>query len=710
MQQSDNLEQSLKQYFGYERFRDGQKQVIQETLANRDVLILMPTGGGKSICFQLPALLKSGLMIVISPLISLMQDQVDALIDNGIGATFLNSSVNIQERKKREQEILTGKIKLLYLAPEKIFSENFVPFLNQIVQKIGISAFAIDEAHCISEWGHDFRHEYRKLKLLRKNYPQIPILALTATATARVQKDIIEQLALRNPYIHISSFNRPNLYYEVQQKSSRSYSQLLRIIKTQKGSGIIYCFSRKSTEEVASNLQQDQISALAYHGGMTDEQRLNNQTRFIRDDVQIIVATIAFGMGINKLDVRFVIHYDLPRNIEGYYQESGRAGRDGEISNCILLYSYSDIRKINFFIDQKENKQEQIIAKEQLNKMLEYAESDYCRRTTQLSYFGEKFQGNCSKCDNCLNPKPIEDWTIESQKFLSCVARTNEKFGMKHIIDVLRGSRNKRIYENGHHLLSTYAIGKNRTADEWKSLTRSLLHQNLMTESKDSYRVLKLNNNSWDILRKKKNVYIPVNKTSADQILNKYSAKILETEMLLDILKKLRKNLADRENIAPYVILGDSTLKVMAQLKPQNLDELKNFSGFNEYKLNKYGDYFISEIRAFSQDQKLPIAIPKQTHIATLQLYQQGLKIEEIAKQRGLATSTIASHLSELIELNQPIKINDFVNSQKQKMIIQAIEKLSYEKLTPIKEELGENYTYDEIRLVRAWYIRQQTN
>lgn len=708
MYKLDSLEDSLKHYFGYDRFRVGQKEIINQALSKQDLLIIMPTGGGKSLCFQLPALLQPGLTIVVSPLISLMQDQVDALRDNGIGATFLNSTINMKEVRHRENEILSGKIKLLYLAPERLVSDKFTPFLNLIQEKLGISAFAIDEAHCISEWGHDFRTEYRQLKKLRRNYPQIPIWSLTATATSRVQKDIIQQLGLRQPHIHIASFNRPNLYYEVNHKSPRSYAQLLKIVKAEKGSGIIYCFNRKSTEEISSHLVKDKISALPYHGGMSDENRVNNQNRFIRDDVQIIVATIAFGMGINKPDVRFVIHHDLPRNIESYYQESGRAGRDGEPAKCILLYSPADLQKIEYFIRQKEKIKEQKIARNQLYKMLEYAEATFCRRIVQLSYFGEKFEGNCDNCDNCLHPKPLEDWTIEAQKFLSCIARTKERFGMKQVIDVLRGSRAKKIYQYGHHLLSTYGIGKDKTADQWKVLGRSLIYQGLLRETNDGFRVLKLNQKSWEILRKKREVKIAVNHTSVDKILGDYNGKAMEIGMLFDNLKRLRKTIADQENVAPYVIFGDSTLKLMAQLQPQNLEAFNRLSGVNDYKVSKYGEAFLSEIRDFCQEQALPEAIPTNTNMITLQLYQQGLSVEEIATKRKFTTSTIINHLSELIELNQPIDLDTLVIPIKQENIIKTIEKLGDESLKVLREDLGENYSYDEIKLVRAWWRKKQ--
>jgi len=635
-----------------------------------------------------------------------MQDQVDSLQENGIGATFLNSTLHPQDVHHREQQILAGKIKLLYLAPERLVSERFQPFLQTITQKVGISGFAIDEAHCISEWGHDFRQEYREMKHLRHNFPQIPIIALTATATTRVQRDIIQQLNLRHPQIHRFSFNRQNLYYEVQQKESRAYRQLLHIIRSNEGSGIVYCFSRKTTESIAERLNKDGISALPYHAGLSDKLRSQYQTNFIRDDIRVMVATVAFGMGINKPDVRFVIHHDLPKNIESYYQESGRAGRDGEKAKCILLYSLGDKQKINYFIKQKTNPQEQKIAYAQLKTVIEYADTNYCRRIVQLSYFGEKFSGNCGNCDNCLNPKPIEDWTVEAMKFLSCIARTNERFGMKHIIDVLRGSRDKKIYQYGHHLLSTYGIGKDHTADEWKNLGKSLIYQGKLNQTSDGYSILKLNGQSWEVMKGKTTVKIAVKGKNVNKVSRDLNSKAIEVEMLLERLKILRKRLADLENIAPYVVFLDSTLKVMAQMQPDSKEKFAQLSGVNDYKLNKYGDMFISEIRTFIQEKQLPFALPTNTQIKTLRLYQQGLNIQEIAKERGLAVGSIISHLSELIELNQPVKIDRFVAKDKQKTILKVIKNIGDKQLKELKDNLGQDYSYDEIKLVRAWYRR----
>ncbi|MGC1394882.1 MAG: RecQ family ATP-dependent DNA helicase, partial [Coleofasciculaceae cyanobacterium] len=566
---------------------------------------------------------------------------------------------------------------------------------------------AIDEAHCVSEWGHDFRPEYRQMKQLRQRYPDIPLLALTATATGRVRQDIIQQLTLQEPSIHLASFNRPNLYYEVIPKDRQSYKQLLTKIRSHQGSGIIYCFSRRQVDEVASQLQQDGFTALPYHAGLSNQERSENQTRFIRDDVQIMVATVAFGMGINKPDVRFVIHYDLPRNLESYYQESGRAGRDGETSYCTLFFGAGDIRKVDYLIEQKPDPEEQRVARQQLRQVIEYAEGSDCRRTIQLSYFGERFPGNCDNCDNCRTPKPVEDWTIEAQKFLSCVARCRERFGMTHIIDVLRGSRKQKIAENGHHLLSTYGIGKDRSAEAWKMLARSLLHQGLVDETTDGYRVLKLNKLSWEVLRSQRSVQIAITQTSVDQALFTPNSRGAEIEILFDRLRKLRKQIADTQAVPPYVVFADSSLKLMAQQRPETIEAFAEISGVGTHKLNQYGDKFLAEIRAFCQEQKLPTALPATTHMITLQFYQQGLSVEEIAQKRGFTPRTIITHLSELLETKQPIDLNRLVSKELQQPILQAIQTVGADSLKTIKEHLGEDYSYEDIQLVRAWWRRE---
>ncbi|MEM6611136.1 MAG: DNA helicase RecQ [Cyanobacteria bacterium P01_C01_bin.72] len=702
-----SLEDSLKHYFGHDTFRPGQKKIIEAALQNKDLLTIMPTGGGKSLCFQLPALLRKGLTIVVSPLIALMQDQVDALQDNGISATYLNSTLEYEERRSRQIAILKNQIKLLYVAPERLLNERFSLFLDRVNREVGISAIAIDEAHCVSEWGHDFRPEYSRLKQIRQRYPQIPLQALTATATKRVRQDIINQLDLRSPDIHVASFNRSNIYYEIQPKNRNIYPQLLRAIKAESGSGIVYCLSRKSVTDLATRLQCDGIAALPYHAKLPVEERSRNQTSFLRDDVQVIVATIAFGMGINKPDVRFVFHYDLPRSLESFYQESGRAGRDGEASKSVLFFSLGDYKKVEFLINQKSDLNEQKIAKQQLRQVIDYAESNDCRRKIILRYFGERHSGNCCQCDNCLHPKPIEDWTVEAQKFLSCVARCQERFGTNHIVDVLIGSRKQKIRQYGHHLLSTYGIGKGRTADEWRMLGRSLVHQGLVGQTTDGFPILKLNKRSWEIFRGQLKVEIAVDK-SPGKTPKIYNPRQAEAELLFARLRKLRKQIADYNSLAPYMIFADSSLKLMAQLRPQNITEFANLSGVNEHKAQQYGDRFIAEILEFNQQHQLPVSLPSKSQMATLQLHQQGMSITEIAQKRGFATRTINTHLSELLEMNQPVALNKLVAADRQQAIIAAIEKVGDLALKPVRETLGEDYSYEEISLVRGWWRSQK--
>ena len=697
-----NLEQALKQFFGYDAFRPGQRAIIEAALQKQDLLVVMPTGGGKSLCFQLPALLQSGVTVVVSPLIALMQDQVEALQKNGIAATFLNSSIGFEEARSRQAALLNGETKLLYLAPERLLTEGFLTLLDEIHTEVGIAAIAIDEAHCVSEWGHDFRPEYRQLSQVRQRYPQVPVWSLTATATERVRQDIIQQLALRQPHIHLASFNRPNLYYEIRPKDRRAYLELLQEIRQTNGSSIVYCFSRKRVDEIAQRLQDDGIPALPYHAGMSDKARTKNQQRFIRDDVQVMVATVAFGMGIDKPDVRRVIHYDLPRNLESYYQEAGRAGRDGEPSRCLLFFNYSDISKIEYLIGQKPDPQEQRVARQQLRQVVDYAEGTECRRTIQLRYFGETFPGNCDNCDNCHHPRPMEDWTIPAQKFLSCVARCRERFGMTHIIDVLRGSKKQRVMQFNHHELSTYGIGRDKTADAWKHLGRSLLHQGLMEETTDGYPVLKLNASSWEVLRQQRTVTIAATPVTVerDRADSPASQKRRDAEALFDRLRALRKRLADQQSVPPYVIFGDSTLRLMAQQQPQTLDAFGQLSGVGQYKLAEYGEVFVAEIQAHHQENQR--ALLSDTQRQTLELYQQGLDINAIAVQRELAASTICGHLAALIEQHCDIDLDRLVPVERQAEIREAIATVGADALRPIYEHLGERYLYGEIKLVLA--------
>ncbi|GAC1350543.1 MAG: DNA helicase RecQ [Ktedonobacteraceae bacterium] len=722
-----NIEYILKQYFGHDAFRAGQREIVEQALAGHDAFVLMPTGGGKSLTYQLPALLMPGLTIVVSPLIALMQDQVDRLRANGIAATFINSSLNNTERFQREQAAARGALKLLYVAPERLMGQNFLYFLDEIQSNVGLSLLAVDEAHCVSEWGHDFRPEYRQLGRLRDRYLAVPMLALTATATERVRDDILEQLRLRDPHVHIASFDRPNLYYEVRPKHKSSYAELVQLLREQpEASTIIYCQSRKGVDDLSTALRHDGIRALPYHAGLTSEQRTEHQTRFLRDDVAVLVATIAFGMGIGKPDVRAVIHYDLPRNLEGYYQESGRAGRDGLPAQCILFFSYGDRMKVEYIIGQKTDEHELQLAHQQLRQVITYCESSVCRRRSLLAYFGETlYAENCGNCDNCLRPVLLEDRTIDAQKFLSCVARTQERFGMRHIIEVLRGANTQRIRDYHHDQLSTYGIGKEQSLDEWLHLGRSLLQQGLVSETADMYPVLRLNALSKEILRRQRSVQIGERPSSVPTLKEKAddNAPALDPESarLFRHLRNLRKQLADDKGVAPYVIFADASLRAMAQQRPQSLLHFGQLPGVGKSKLEVYFTIFTSEIRAYCEMHNLsmdliPVGVTKKeitasaapavpstpTRQLTLEMYQKGMSIEEIARERNLKPVTIEGHLAELIEAGEISDFERLIAPERYEVIGDAWQKIGGEALKPVKELLGEEYSYGEIRLVRS--------
>ena len=611
-----NLADSLHRIFGYSAFRPGQEAVVKDALTGRDLIALMPTGGGKSLCFQLPALLQPGVSLVVSPLIALMQDQVRLLEDYGIPATFINSSLSREEIQQRIAGMLRGVFKLVYLAPERLLMSDFLNGpLEKLAQKPGINAFVIDEAHCVSEWGHDFRPEYRQLATLRRRHPRVPMLAFTATATSRVRSDVIAQLQLRDPAVHLSSFNRPNLFYEVRQKDTGAYGELLQIARGG-GSGIVYCLSRKRVEETCGQLTSDGIAAKAYHAGLEADERRSNQEGFIRDDVQVMVATIAFGMGINKPDVRWVVHFDLPRTLEGYYQESGRAGRDGDPARCTLFFGAADIRTADFLIQQKVDphsgeplEDEQRIARQQLRQVLSYTESTECRRAIQLRYFDETFVPPCGACDNCCEPRQLEDWTVEARQLLSCVARLaqrRERFGAAHIIDILRGSRSERVLSRNHDELSVHGIGKNHSVQEWRAVVRTLLHQGLLAETQDGYPVLVLNEESWRVLKGEHSVRVAraVPRTSSARQRRDSATGVAlgrEDSALFEQLRALRKQLADEQGLPPYVIFHDATLRQMAQERPATLHDFARIRGIGEAKLSRYGARFIETIRQHAQ-------------------------------------------------------------------------------------------------------------
>lgn len=690
--------ETLQKYFGYSSFLPLQEGIIRDILDKNDVFVLMPTGAGKSLCYQLPPILLGGTAVVISPLIALMKDQVDSLRANGIPAACINSAMSSQEIQEARRRLLQNEVRILYVTPERVAQPEFSSFLRQL----NVALIAIDEAHCVSEWGHDFRPEYRQLSSLKSVFPAVPVAALTATAVPRVQQDIITQLQLSNPCIHKGSFDRKNLFYQVRPKDN-AYPELIRYLRDHsRDSGIIYCHSRKGTEELAANLQSQGFRALSYHAGMEPEQRTDTQERFIKDDVEIIVATIAFGMGINKPNVRFVIHYDLPKNPESYYQETGRAGRDGLKSDCILFFSYGDKAKIEYFIEQKESPEQRQIARRQLREIIDFCESRACRRKTLLNYFGEDYQEtNCGNCDTCVESRETIDGTVIAQKALSCVYRVEEGFGINYVVDVLCGSKSQQVLRNKHDTLSTYGIGKEYSKKQWYAFMRELLQLGYLDLEGSQYPIVKLTPKAHEVLQSKETVLLT--KPAIKTRLTQWSGVEAFGSDLFELLRALRKRLADEEGMPPYVIFHDSTLKAMATALPHDLPSLMRISGVGQSKASKYGEIFLREISAYRVQHQPKQPVMKTSTLAeTLHLYGQGLTLEGIARKRDLAASTIASHIEKLIFSGEDIAIDRFVDSRRQEIIRKAIVNQASGSLTPIKEELGEDYSYEEIRLVRA--------
>jgi ATP-dependent DNA helicase RecQ len=592
-----DLADALKKHFGYSAFRPLQEEIVKDTLAGRDVFALMPTGGGKSLCFQLPALLRDGLTIVVSPLISLMKDQVDALQTSGIAATFLNSTLDRHDAAERLRRLNRGEYQLLYVAPERLMLDAFL----ERALNWNIAQIAIDEAHCISEWGHDFRPEYRELKKLRRHLPDVPIMALTATATQRVRKDIVQQLQLGNPRCYVASFNRPNLTYRVVPKSS-AYEQSLALVRARPNeTGIVYCASRKTADALAKKLTADRIAAKPYHAGLERAERGKHQEQFLRDDVRVITATIAFGMGINKPNVRFVVHYDLPKNIESYYQETGRAGRDGLPSECVLLFNAGDVVKQRRFIEEK-GEHEQQIAREQLRAMVAYAETRECRRATLLRYFGEELSpAQCNGCDNCLSPRDTFDGTIDAQKFLSCVYRLHEKhgfgFGLNHIVDILRGADTEAIRQRGEKELSTFGIGRYRERKEWLAIGRELLRLGFVDLAPGKFATLTLTDTGLNALRHRSS--IKLTKCSDPEPSREQKQRVGEIEcdeMLFARLRKLRRQIADERGVPAYIIFSDASLREMARARPTTPADFARMPGVGQQKLRDFAEQFTAAI------------------------------------------------------------------------------------------------------------------
>ncbi|RAP27793.1 DNA helicase RecQ [Candidatus Marinamargulisbacteria bacterium SCGC AG-343-D04] len=590
------IHELLKSVFGYDSFRPLQESIIQRTLDGQDSVVIMPTGGGKSLCYQIPALALEGCAVVISPLISLMQDQVLSLQQLGVQAMLWNSTLNAAEVREVRQHLESGQLKLLYISPERLNLDDFL----SVLKECHISFFAIDEAHCISEWGHDFRPGYRSLSLIKEHFSEKPVMALTATATDQVIHDIKTQLVLETSKVFKASFNRPNLFYEVKRKKN-TFKELLRFLESRKDqSGIIYCQSRKNVETIAEKLIQQGFSAKAYHAGLSNDEREKNQNDFIHDDTPIIVATIAFGMGIDKSNVRYVVHYDLPKTIENYYQETGRAGRDGVDSHCLLFFSYADRFKLEHFMHEISDMNERKRCIKKLNQMIDFAAKPRCRRQQLLNYFGEEHSASCDFCDICKNPPQEKDITIVSQKVLSCIYRVRQNYGVTMIIDVLRGTMNDKIRYLNFDKLSTFGIEKELSKAELHDVVQHLIYLRLIAIQGFDYPVLKLTEKAGPVLRSEERLFMPVferPKTVKQKKMSKNREIVHEDEGLFSLLKQKRKDMATTLRLPAYMIFHDKTLQEIASIKPSSMAELMTVSGVGLKKAQRFGEDFLEVVR-----------------------------------------------------------------------------------------------------------------
>lgn len=695
----------LKSTFGYDQFRHSQQEIIQELLDGNDALVLMPTGGGKSLCYQIPALVRDGTAIVISPLIALMQDQVDALRQLGVKAAFLNSSQDRNEAHLIEQQLIHNELDLVYVAPERLLTNQMLALLD----RCQLSLFAIDEAHCVSQWGHDFRPEYQKLKILHERYATIPRIALTATADQRTREEIISQLQLGKASVFINSFDRHNITYSISDGNNPK-QRLWKFLEENHTSdaGIVYCLSRKKVEAIADWLSEQGRIALPYHAGLPKELRQKNQQRFLREDGVIIVATIAFGMGIDKPDVRFVAHLNLPKSIEAYYQETGRAGRDGEPANAWMAYGLQDVITLRQFMqDSNADEIHKRVEHHKLESMLGLCELITCRRHTLLAYFDEASSKRCGACDNCQNPPEKWDGTESAQKALSSIYRTGQRFGVNYIIDILLGKTDERIQRNGHDQISTFAIGKEFSTAEWRSIFRQLIALGYIDIDMDRHGALRLTEKCRPLLRGE--LQLDLRKHTKEEKPAKESkqksAVRPQDQPLWEALRSLRTELAEESGVPPYVIFHDSTLQEMIKKRPKSSNDMSRISGVGEQKLQRYGKRFLNEI------EKHPLSALLDNNLSTtinetLILYQQNIPIEQIAQQRDVKTSTIHTHLADAIEVGL-LNVRDVIDLDDGEYdeIVYAIESLEDDekgRLKPVYQALGEEYDYGVLRCVQA--------
>jgi ATP-dependent DNA helicase RecQ len=714
----------LKQVFGFDRFISLQADIIENLIQKKDGLVVMPTGGGKSLCYQLPALIFEGLTVVVSPLISLMKDQIMQLRQIGVEAAWLNSTLGNDEYRQNVAAVKNGRAKLLYVAPEALFKEGLLALLDQV----DVACLAVDEAHCISAWGHDFRPEYRRLAELRTRFPKAACIALTATATPRVQNDIRDCLGLNAGSLFVTGFDRPNLFLEMVQKEN-PYSQVKAFIaKFPQQPGIIYCYTRQQVDTLAAALKKDGVSAAPYHAGLAEAERHRNQELFLRDDVQIIVATIAFGMGIDKSNIRFVLHHDVPQNIESYYQEIGRAGRDGLRADCLMLFSFADVQKLKFLIAKKEES-ERRVAEIHFNALITLVQSEVCRRMGLLAHFGQDYgHENCSMCDNCTGQKVEKtDVSIAAQKFLSCVKRTGERFGATHIIDVLRGSNSQKVARFGHERLSTYGIGAEYTKKQWQQLSYQFLHQGLMVQD-GQYGGLALSPKAWDVF-KGETVLAKLDEAQPEKAHPKVLAVAdydCDTE-LFALLRTQRKALADAAEVPPYVVFSDKTLVDMASHYPRSEAEMCAMHGIGAVKYERYGKVFEGLIDNYCKEQGIEpapktkdalIKNPPSDEPKRYQLigaaHQAGRSLKDLADTFNIKEKTLLDHLYRYLKEGNRLPSNEFLTRSNltvevQKQVLEAFDQKGVDYLSPVYKNLQENFSYETLRLMRLYYLARKS-